>query len=111
MRSCVRGIGTAVLSAEPSRTWLDEESRVSTMKDMSTVALGNLVSVSEAAEILADRGIVLNEDSIAIYCRRGENNGGLHAEKKFGRWLIRRDSVNRFVPPKPGNPNFSKKSS
>lgn len=72
------------------------------MKDMSTVALGNLVSVSEAAERLG-----LDEDSVTRYCRLGR----LRAQQKGRMWLIDEECLETFQPRPRGNPNFSSKSS
>ena len=74
------------------------------MKDMSTVALGNLVSVSEAAERLGiDQALVKRY----IYQER------LRASRKGRMWLIDEESLEEFASnPRPkGNPNFSSKSS
>lgn len=74
------------------------------MKDMSTVQLGNLVSVSEAAERL-------NISDVLIL--RYISQGRLRAEKKGRMWLIDEESLDDFAskPRSVGNPNFSRKSS
>lgn len=74
------------------------------MQDMSAVTLGNLVSVSEAAERLGiDRALVHR------YIRQGR----LRAEQKARVWLIDEESLEEFAakPRSVGNPNFSQKSS
>lgn len=72
------------------------------MKDMSTVELGNLVSVSEAAAILAARGISRTASAIKGYCQRE-----LLPAKKIGKtWMIDRESLSEFDPPPQGNPTF-----
>jgi excisionase family DNA binding protein len=71
---------------------------------MSTVQLGNLVSVSEAAARLGiDRALIHR------YIRQRR----LRAEQKGPIWLIDERSLEEFASkPRPkGNPNFSKKSS
>lgn len=74
------------------------------MKDMSTVALGNLVSVSEAAERLG-----IHRDLVLRYIRQKR----LRAEQKARVWLIDEESLEEFAskPRSVGNPNFSRKSS
>ena len=74
------------------------------MKDMSAVALGNLVSVSEAAERLG-----IHRDGVLRYIRQQR----LRAEQVAGRWLIDSASLAEFAsqPRRVGNPNFSRKSS
>lgn len=74
------------------------------MKDMSAVALGNLVSVSEAAERLG-----ISRQIIHKYIQ----DGRLRAEQKARVWLIDEESLDEFASkPRPvGNPNFSRKSS
>lgn len=72
------------------------------MKDMSTVALGNLVSVSEAVQILAERDIHRSAATVKYYCQRG-----YLLAKVLGRaWMIDRDSLATFEPPDRGNPDF-----
>lgn len=73
------------------------------MKDMSTVALGNLVSVSEAAERLG-----IHTNLVLRYI----NQGRLRAKQKSRLWLIDEESLEEFAskPRSPGNPNFSRKS-
>jgi len=74
------------------------------MKDMSTVALGNLVSVSEAAERLG-----INRVLVHRYIKQKRL-----AAKQVGHvWLIDVDSLDEFAskPRSVGNPNFSRKSS
>lgn len=75
------------------------------MSDMSTVQLGNLVSVSEAAEKLGiDRALV----------HRYIKQGRLRAEQVSPKlWLIDAESLEEFAakPRSAGNPNFSRKSS
>jgi excisionase family DNA binding protein len=74
------------------------------MKDMSTVALGNLVSVSEAAERLG-----IHTNLVLRYIKQGR----LRAEQKSRLWLIDEESLEEFAskPRSVGNPNFSRKSS
>lgn len=74
------------------------------MKDMSTVALGNLVSVSEAAARL---GI----DRVLIH--RYIKQQRLRAAQVGRIWLIDEESLDEFAakPRVSGNPNFSRKSS
>jgi excisionase family DNA binding protein len=75
------------------------------MSDMSTVQLGNLVSVSEAAEKLR-----ISEVLVRKYVR----DGRLRGEQVAGRaWLIDSESLEEFAskPRAVGNPNFSRKSS
>lgn len=74
------------------------------MADMSTVALGNLVSVSEAAEKLG-----VARELVTRYIRQGR----LRAEQKGRMWLIDEESLGEFAskPRSVGNPNFSRKSS
>ena len=74
------------------------------MKDMSAVALGNLVTVSEAAERLQ-----IDEALVKKYIYQGR----MRAEKKSRIWLIDAESLEKFasIPRSAGNPNFSKKSS
>lgn len=74
------------------------------MKDMSNVALGNLVSVSEAAERLG-----LAETLVRRYVRQGR----LRGEQKGRMWLIDEESLDEFAakPRSSGNPKFSSKSS
>lgn len=76
--------------------------------DMSNTALRNLVSVSEAVEILASRPlnpIERSEDAIKWYCR----NEHLKKTIKIGRaWRIDRRELLTFVPPEVGNPKLRK---
>jgi len=74
------------------------------MKDMSTVELGNLVSVSEAAERLG-----IDPSLVVRYIKQGR----LRAEQKSRLWLIDEESLKEFasIPRSVGNPNFSRKSS
>jgi excisionase family DNA binding protein len=83
---------------------LDVAGKGDNMKDMSTVALGNLVSVSEAASLLG-----IHRDGVLRYIRQQR----LRAEQVAGRWLIDAESLNEFAskPRQVGNPNFSAKSS
>jgi excisionase family DNA binding protein len=73
------------------------------MKDMSTVALGNLVSVSEAAASLGIHRTLVHQ-----YIQQGR----LAAKQMAGRWLIGAESLQEFAakPRQRGNPNFSRKS-
>ena len=72
-----------------------------TIKDMSNVTLGNLVSVSEAAERLGISDVLvlryISEKRIA-------------AEKVGRIWLIDSESLETFAarPRRPGNPNFKR---
>jgi excisionase family DNA binding protein len=75
------------------------------MSDMSTVQLGNLVSVSEAAERLGIR-----QELVLRYIKQGR----LRGEQVVGRaWLIDAESLEEFAakPRRVGNPKFSVKSS
>lgn len=83
---------------------IDERPKNSIMADMSTVALGNLVSVSEAAERLG-----IHRDLVLRYIKQER----LRAEQKGRIWLIDEESLEEFAskPRSVGNPNFSRKSS
>ena len=74
------------------------------MSTMSTVQLGNLVSVSEAAEKLG-----IAPSLVVRYIKQGR----LRAEQKCRLWLIDEESLEEFAskPRSVGNPNFSRKSS
>lgn len=74
------------------------------MKDMSTVALGNLVSVSEAAARLC-----LSRIQVANYIRNGKLPADRGPDGKT--YVIHVDDIARFKRGKRGNPNFSRKSS
>ena len=74
------------------------------MKDMSAVALGNLVSVSEAAERLGISGVL-----VLRYIKQQR----LRAQKVGRIWLIDSESLEEFslTPRRVGNPTFSAKCS
>ena len=86
-----------------TRKTVDQTPIAGIISDMSTVALGNLVSVSEAANRLN-----VARELVTRYIRQGR----LRAEQKGRMWLIDSESLEEFAakPRAVGNPNFSQKS-
>lgn len=89
-----------------ARKTIDRSAGDVIMTDMSTVALGNLVSVAEAAKRLG-----ISRELVSRYVKDGRLRG---SRIPGGRaYVVDAESLDEFgsLPRPAGNPNFSRKSS
>lgn len=64
-----------------------------------------MLSTTEAAALLSERGITVKVDTVKHWCRQGKFPGAVSINGRV--WQIPREAIDAFVPPTRGRPKHS----
>lgn len=67
-----------------------------------------MLTTVEAAALLAERGVVVKADTVKHWCQQGKFPGAKAPANQRGVWLIPREDLDNFQPPKIGRPGKGK---